>query len=67
MKYTLPIILLVFLVVGCSSTPKLEDYTNNPNGMWDEGKRLWEQGSNFIRNSQRIRLAQSLLILPSDE
>tara|TARA_R110001599_G_scaffold31766_3_gene105477 strand:- start:378 stop:899 length:522 start_codon:yes stop_codon:yes gene_type:complete len=52
MKHTLPIILLAFLIAGCSSTPKLEDFTNNPNGMWDEGRRLSEKGEKLIMKGE---------------
>ena len=45
--------LLVTLVAACSSTPKLEDYTNNPDGMWQEGKKLSEKGEKLISKGEK--------------
>ncbi|XPF93167.1 hypothetical protein ACM9HF_14200 [Colwellia sp. RE-S-Sl-9] len=53
MKHILLITCLAFLFTGCTSTSKLEDYANNPNGMWSEGKKLSEKGEALISKGEK--------------
>lgn len=52
MKKIFIISVLVALVSACSSTPNLEDYANDPDGMWQEGKKLSEKGEKLISKGE---------------
>ncbi|WP_077339165.1 hypothetical protein [Pseudocolwellia agarivorans] len=54
MKHILLITCLAILFTGCTSTSKLEDYANNPNGMWAEGKKLSEKGEALISKGEKV-------------
>lgn len=53
MKKIILMSLMVLLISGCSTTPKIEDYTNNPDGMWQEGKKLSEKGEKLIIKGEK--------------
>lgn len=53
MKTIFLVSVLVLIISGCSSTPKIEDYANNPDGMWQEGKKLSDKGEKLIVKGEK--------------
>jgi len=41
------------LFTGCATQSKLEDYTNNPSGLWEEGKALSKKGEALIIKGEK--------------
>lgn len=71
MKHFPTIIVLAFLFAGCTATPKLADYKDNPNGMWLEGKKLTQKGEKLVRSgeedieSARVELNKGQMLVDS--
>ena len=48
------IITCAALFTGCATPPKLEAYTNNPSGLWEEGKALSKKGEALIVKGKNL-------------
>ena len=51
------IMLISFLVLafsGCNSTADISDFANNPDGMWQEGKKQSEKGEKLIIKGEKV-------------
>lgn len=53
MNRILLITCLALVFAGCTTTAKLEDYTNNPSGLWEKGKALSEKGEALIVKGEK--------------
>ena len=52
-KFTLLIGLIVLALSGCTTTPDISTFANDPDGMWQEGKKLSEKGENLIVKGEK--------------
>ena len=53
MKKFLILMISASLLTACISTPKLSDYANNPNGMWEQGKKYSDKGEKLIIKGEK--------------
>ena len=62
MKYLVLVFASVVILLGCTSTPSMENYTNDPDRMWEEGKKLSERGEKLLtRGEKDLEKARAML------
>ena len=74
MKKLLILIISATFLTACVSTPKLGDYANDPNGMWEQGKKYSEKGEKLIIKGEKtleksrteLREGEALIQIASD-
>ncbi|MDU0355207.1 hypothetical protein RS130_16035 [Paraglaciecola aquimarina] len=53
MKTLFIVLAAIVGLLGCASSPKMEDFANNPDGMWEQGKKYAEQGEKLIIEGEK--------------
>lgn len=74
MKKLLILIISATFLTACVSTPKLGNYANDPNGMWEQGKKYSEKGEKLIIKGEKtleksrteLREGEALIQIASD-
>ena len=54
MKNLLLIAFCGVFLAACSTTPKLADYSNDPDAMWDQGKKQSDKGEKLIVKGESL-------------
>ena len=57
MKYLVLVFASVVILLGCTSTPSMENYTNDPDRMWEEGKKLSERGEKLLTRGEKLQVS----------
>jgi hypothetical protein len=74
MKHILLIALTSFFIAACSTTPKMSDFSNDPDAMWEQGKKQSDKGEKLIvrgestleKSRKILREGEALIQLGSD-
>lgn len=62
MKHLVLAFVSAVVLLGCSSTPNMESYANDPDRMWEEGKKLSEKGEKLLTKGEKdLEKARAML------
>ncbi|MDT0581527.1 hypothetical protein [Brumicola blandensis] len=53
MKTLLILLTTLTILSGCASSPKMEEFANDPEGMWEQGKKYAEKGEKLIIDGEK--------------